>query len=109
MENPEANAVDFIDDFKLNLFAGEIYVFTPAGDLKTLPKGATALDFAFEIHTEVGRTCLGVKVNGKLVPLSQVLKSGDQVEVITSKKQTPKRLVEFCCYSPSKKPKLKPL
>lgn len=91
LENPEANAVDFIDDFKLNLFAGEIYVFTPAGDLKTLPKGATALDFAFEIHTEVGRTCLGVKVNGKLVPLSQVLKSGDQVEVITSKKQTPKK------------------
>ena len=91
LENPEANAVDFIDDFKLNLFSGEIYVFTPAGDLKTLPKSATALDFAFEIHTEVGRTCLGVKVNGKLVPLSHVLKSGDQVEVITSKKQTPKK------------------
>jgi GTP pyrophosphokinase len=91
LENPESNAVDFIDDFKLNLFSGEIYVFTPAGDLKTLPKSATALDFAFEIHTEVGRTCLGVKVNGKLVPLSHVLKSGDQVEVITSKKQTPKK------------------
>jgi len=91
LENPEANAVDFIDDIKLNLFSGEIYVFTPAGDLKTLPKGATALDFAFEIHTEVGRTCLGVKVNGKLVPLSHILKSGDQVEVITSKKQTPKK------------------
>jgi len=91
LENPEANAVDFIDDFKLNLFAGEIYIFTPAGDLKTLPKSATALDFAFEIHTEVGLNCLGVKVNGKLVPLSHVLKSGDQVEVITSKKQTPKK------------------
>ncbi|MBC8266760.1 MAG: bifunctional (p)ppGpp synthetase/guanosine-3',5'-bis(diphosphate) 3'-pyrophosphohydrolase [Flavobacteriales bacterium] len=91
LENPESNAVDFIDDFKLNLFAGEIYVFTPAGDLKTLPKSATALDFAFEIHTEIGRTCLGVKVNGKLVPLSHILKSGDQVEVITSKKQTPKK------------------
>mgnify|MGYP001243380475 CR=1 FL=1 len=91
LENPEANAVDFIDDFKLNLFSGEIYVFTPAGDLKTLPKSATALDFAFEIHTEVGKTCLGVKVNGKLVPLSYILKSGDQVEVITSKKQTPKK------------------
>ena len=91
LENPEANAVDFIDDIKLNLFSGEIYVFTPVGDLKTLPKGATALDFAFEIHTEVGRTCLGVKVNGKLVPLSHILKSGDQVEVITSKKQTPKK------------------
>ena len=91
LENPEANAVDFIDDIKLNLFSGEIYVFTPAGDLKTLPKGATALDFAFEIHTEVGRSCLGVKVNSKLVPLSHILKSGDQVEVITSKKQTPKK------------------
>ena len=91
LENPESNAVDFIDDFKLNLFAGEIYVFTPAGDLKTLPKSATALDFAFEIHTEVGKSCLGVKVNGKLVPLSHILKSGDQVEVITSKKQTPKK------------------
>ena len=91
LENPEANAVDFIDDIKLNLFSGEIYVFTPAGDLKTLPKSATTLDFAFEIHTEVGRTCLGVKVNGKLVPLSHILKSGDQVEVITSKKQTPKK------------------
>ena len=91
LANPEANAVDFIDDFKLNLFSGEIYIFTPAGDLKTLPKSATALDFAFEIHTEVGRTCLGVKVNSKLVPLSHVLKSGDQVEVITSKKQTPKK------------------
>ena len=91
LENPEANAVDFIDDFKLNLFSGEIYVFTPAGDLKTLPKSATALDFAFEIHTEVGRTCLGVKVNGKLVSLSHQLKSGDQVEVITSKKQNPKK------------------
>ena len=91
LENPEANAVDFIDDVKLNLFSGEIYVFTPAGDLKTLPKGATALDFSFEIHTEVGRTCLGVKVNGKLVPLSHILKSGDQVQVITSKKQTPKK------------------
>jgi len=91
LENPEANAVDFIDDFKLNLFSGEIYVFTPLGDLKTLPKSATALDFAFEIHTEIGKTCLGVKVNGKLVPLSYILKSGDQVEVITSKKQTPKK------------------
>ena len=91
LENPESNAVDFIDDFKLNLFSGEIYIFTPVGDLKTLPKGATALDFAFEIHTEIGLTCLGIKVNGKLVPLSHVLKSGDQVEVITSKKQTPKK------------------
>ncbi len=91
LENPEANAIDFIDDFKLNLFAGEIYVFTPVGDLKTLPKGATALDFAFEIHTEIGLKCMGAKVNGKLVPLSHVLSSGDQVEVISSKKQIPRK------------------
>ncbi len=91
LENPESNAIDFIDDFKLNLFAGEIYVFTPAGELKTLPKGATALDFAFEIHTEVGIKCMGAKVNGKLIPLSNTLKSGDQVEIITSKKQRPRK------------------
>ena len=70
---------------------GEIYVFTPAGELKTLPKGASALDFAFEIHTEIGSKCMGVKVNGKLVALSHILNSGDQVEIITSKKQSPKR------------------
>jgi len=91
LENPESNAIDFIDDFKLNLFSGEIYIFTPKGDLKTLPKGSTALDFAFEIHTQIGMTCLGVKVNGKLVPLSYVLSSGDQVEIITSKKQSPRK------------------
>ena len=90
LQNPESNAVDFIDDFKLNLFFGEIYIFTPKGDLKTLPKGATALDFAFEIHTDVGLKCMGVKVNGKLVPLSHQLQSGDQVEVITSQKQRPR-------------------
>jgi len=91
LENPDANAIDFVDDFKLNLFSGEIYVFTPKGELKTLPKRATALDFAFEIHTQIGMTCLGVKVNGRLVPLSHVLSSGDQVEIITSKKQHPRK------------------
>ena len=91
LENPESNAIEFIDDFKLNLFSGEIYVFTPKGDLKTLPKGSTALDFAFEIHTQIGMMCLGVKVNGKLVPLSHILSSGDQVEIITSKKQSPRK------------------
>ena len=91
LENPDSNAIDFIDDFKLNLFLGEIYVFTPAGELKTLPKGASALDFAFEIHTEIGSNCMGVKVNGKLVALSHVLNSGDHVEIITSKKQSPKK------------------
>jgi len=91
LENPESNALDFIDDFKLNLYAGEIYVFTPNGELKTLPKKATALDFAFSIHTDVGLKCMGVKVNGKLVSLSHQLVSGDQVEVITSKKQRPRK------------------
>ena len=91
LENPESNAIDFIDDFKLNLYSGEIFVFTPKGDLKTLPKGATALDFAFEIHTQIGMTCLGVKVNGKLVALSHELSSGDQVEIITSRKQYPRK------------------
>ena len=91
LENPDSNTIDFIDDFKLNLFVGEIYVFTPAGDLRTLPKSATALDFAFDIHTEVGLKCMGAKVNGKLVPLSNVLNSGDQVEIITSKKQSPRK------------------
>ena len=91
LENPESNALDFIDDFKLNLYAGEIYVFTPNGELKTLPKKATALDFAFSIHTDIGLKCMGVKVNGKLVSLSHQLGSGDQVEVITSKKQRPRK------------------
>ena len=91
LENPETNAIDFIDDFKLNLYSGEIYVFTPDGDLKTLPKGATALDFAFSIHTDVGLKCMGVKVNSKLVSLSYPLNSGNQVEVITSSKQRPRK------------------
>ncbi|MBL4709561.1 MAG: bifunctional (p)ppGpp synthetase/guanosine-3',5'-bis(diphosphate) 3'-pyrophosphohydrolase [Flavobacteriales bacterium] len=89
LENPDLNAVDFIDDFKLNLFSEEIFIFTPTGEIKNLPKGASALDFAFEIHTEVGYHCMGAKVNHKLVPLSTGLNSGDQVEIITSKKQKP--------------------
>mgnify|MGYP002630985308 CR=1 FL=1 len=87
LENPQENAIDFLDDFKLNLFSEEIFVFTPKGDVKKLPIKATALDFAFEIHTEVGSKCIGAKVNTKLVPLSHQLKNGDQVEVITSAKQ----------------------
>ena len=89
LENQEANAVDFIEQFKLNLYAKEIFVFTPKGDLKSLPKGATSLDFAFSIHTQIGMKTRGTKVNGKLVPLSHVLKSGDQVEVITSENTKP--------------------
>lgn len=90
LESPETNALDFIDDFKLNLFSDEIFVFTPGGDMKTLPSGATALDFAFEIHTDLGSKCIGAKVNHKLVPLSHKLRSGDQAEILTSNKQTPK-------------------
>ena len=88
--NQAISASDFIDDFKLNLYAKEIYVFTPKGELKTLPKGSTALDFAYEIHTGVGEKCLGSKVNGKIVPISHVLQSGDQIEIITSANQKPK-------------------
>lgn len=84
LENQSLNAVDFVEDFKLNLYAKEIYVFTPKGDLKSLPKDASALDFAFAIHTDVGLKCRGAKVNGKLVPLSHTLKSGDQIEAITT-------------------------
>ena len=90
LDNPDNDSEDFIDSFKMNLFSSEIFVFTPRGEMVTLPKGATALDFAFDVHSEVGAHCLGTKVNGKLVPLSSPLKSGDQIEVLTSLKQEPK-------------------
>ena len=90
LENHNADALDFIDDFKLNLYNEEIFIFTPNGDMKNLPSGATALDFAFAVHTKVGEHCLGAKVNNKLVPLSYELRSGDQVEILTSAKQRPK-------------------
>ncbi|MFT5941159.1 MAG: guanosine-3',5'-bis(diphosphate) 3'-pyrophosphohydrolase [Sediminicola sp.] len=89
LENANANAVDFVEEFKLNLYSKEIFVFTPKGELKSLPKGATPLDFAFNIHTEVGMKTRGAKVNGKLVPLNTTLHSGDQVEVITSEQAKP--------------------
>ena len=89
LENQSINAVDFVEDFKLNLYSKEIFVFTPNGDLKSLPKGASALDFAFSVHTDVGLKCRGAKVNGKLVPLSKELKSGDHVEVQTSSVNKP--------------------
>ncbi|RFC55246.1 RelA/SpoT family protein [Brumimicrobium aurantiacum] len=87
--NHSQDAMDFVNEFKLNLFNDEIYVFTPNGDLRVLPTGATTLDFAFDIHTDIGLTCIGAKVNKKLVPLSHQLKSGHQVEIITSSKQRP--------------------
>jgi len=89
LETQNLNAVDFVENFKLNLYSKEIYVFTPKGDLKSLPKDATALDFAFSIHTDVGLKCRGAKVNGKLMPLSHQLKSGDQIEVITTTTNKP--------------------
>ncbi|WP_299527188.1 RelA/SpoT family protein [uncultured Lutibacter sp.] len=89
LENPDGNAIDFVEDFKLNLYAKEIFVFTPGGDLIALPKNATALDFAFSIHTQVGMNCRGAKINGKLKPISHELFSGDQVEIITSSNQKP--------------------
>jgi len=90
LADPGTNALDFVNDFKLNLFSDEIMVFTPNGEMRNLPKGATALDFAFEIHSQIGRQCIGAKVNHKLVPLSQALRNGDQIEIITSRKQQPK-------------------
>jgi len=89
LENAHGNAIDFVEEFKLNLYAKEIFVFTPKGDLKSLPKNATPLDFAFHVHTEIGMKTRGAKVNGKLVPLNTTLKSGDQVEIITSESINP--------------------
>lgn len=89
LESSENNAVDFVEDFKLNLYSKEIYVFTPKGEIKSLPKGATSLDFAFSIHSEIGVKTRGTRVNGKLVPLNYILSSGDQVEIITSANQKP--------------------
>ena len=89
LENQETNAVDFVEDFKMNLYSKEIFVFTPKGEIKSLPKGATSLDFAFSIHSEIGIKTRGTRVNGRLVPLNHELKSGDQVEVITSANQKP--------------------
>ncbi len=89
LESNDGSAIEFMDDFRGNLFHDEIFVFTPKGDLKVLPFGSTALDFAFEIHTEVGAKCIGAKVNQKLVPINHKLKNGDQVEILTSNKQKP--------------------
>lgn len=91
LEDQSGNALDFLDDFKMSLYAKEVFAFTPKGMLKKLPKGSTALDFAFEIHTEVGAKCLGSKVNGKLVPLSYEIQNGDQIEILTSSKQKPNK------------------
>jgi GTP diphosphokinase / guanosine-3',5'-bis(diphosphate) 3'-diphosphatase len=90
LKNPESDALDFLDEFKLNLYTQEIVIFTPKGEMKMLPKGATVLDCAYDIHSELGNHCIGAKVNHLLVPMSHVLRSGDQVEILTSDKQMPK-------------------
>ena len=103
LANPEPDAMDFLDTIKLNLFSSEIYVFTPRGDLRVLPSGSTILDLAFDIHTELGTHCIAGKINHKLVPLNYRLDSGDQVEIITSKQQSPKReWLEWCHTAKSK-------
>ena len=89
LHNPESDALEFLDDFKLNLFSSEIVVFTPKGEMKTLPKGSTVLDFAYEIHTHLGNKCIGAKINHLLVPINHELNSGDQIEILTSEKQKP--------------------
>lgn len=89
LKHPDSDAMQFLDTFKLTLYDAEIFVFTPKGEMKTLPTGATALDFAFEIHSDIGSHCIGAKVNNKLVPLNYELQSGDQVEILTAKQQSP--------------------
>lgn len=89
LNNPDTDTLDFVQDLKLDLFTEEIYVYTPKGDMRVLPKGASALDLAFDIHSELGARCIGAKINYKLAPISQPLKSGDQIEIITSSKQKP--------------------
>jgi len=89
LESPDPNALDFLDTIKMNLFTAEIFVFTPKGDIKTLPQGATALDFAYALHTDIGNKCIGAKANHRLVPLSHRLSSGDQIEILTSRSQDP--------------------
>jgi GTP pyrophosphokinase len=89
LSSPDSDTLDFLQDFKLDLFTEEIYVYTPTGEMRVLPKNATALDFAFDIHSELGARCIGAKVNHKLVPISHLLNSGDQLEIITSSKQKP--------------------
>ncbi|MFN8340829.1 MAG: RelA/SpoT family protein [Cyclobacteriaceae bacterium] len=109
LERQDLTALEFVDDFRGNLFNEEVFVFTPKGELKTLPNGATALDFAFEIHTDIGSRCIGAKVNQKLVPINHVLKNGDQIEILTSSKQKPTEDWLRFVISPKAKSKIKDL
>jgi GTP diphosphokinase / guanosine-3',5'-bis(diphosphate) 3'-diphosphatase len=90
LRTPDSDAFEFLDDFKLNLYAAEINLFTPKGDMVSLPQGSTVIDFAYEIHTDLGNKCIGAKINFKLVPINHVLENGDQIEILTSEKQVPK-------------------
>ncbi|MBL7876089.1 MAG: bifunctional (p)ppGpp synthetase/guanosine-3',5'-bis(diphosphate) 3'-pyrophosphohydrolase [Cyclobacteriaceae bacterium] len=109
LEKQDLSALEFVDDFRGNLFNEEVFVFTPKGELKTLPNGATALDFAFDIHTDIGAKCIGAKVNQKLVPINHLLKNGDQIEILTSSKQKPKEDWLRFVISPKAKSKVKEL
>ncbi len=109
LEKQDLTALEFVDDFRGNLFSDEVFVFTPKGELKTLPNGATALDFAFDIHTDIGAKCIGAKVNQKLVPINHVLKNGDQIEILTSSKQKPNEDWLRFVISPKAKSKIKEL
>ncbi len=109
LEKQDLTALEFVDDFRGNLFTEEVFVFTPKGELKNMPTGATALDFAFEIHTDIGAKCIGAKVNQKLVPINHVLKNGDQIEILTSAKQKPNEDWLRFVVSPKAKSKIKEL
>jgi GTP diphosphokinase / guanosine-3',5'-bis(diphosphate) 3'-diphosphatase len=109
LERQDLTALEFVDDFRGNLFSEEVFVFTPKGELKTLPAGSTAIDFAFDIHTDIGAKCIGAKVNQKLVPINHVLKNGDQIEILTSAKQKPNEDWLRFAVSPKAKSKIKEL
>jgi len=109
LERQDLTALEFVDDFRGNLFSEEVFVFTPKGELKTLPIGSTALDFAFDIHTDIGAKCIGAKVNQKLVPINNILKNGDQIEILTSAKQKPNEDWLRFVVSPKAKAKIKEL
>ena len=109
LERQDLTALEFVDDFRGNLFGEEVFVFTPKGELKTLPVGSTALDFAFDIHTDIGAKCIGAKVNQKLVPINNVLKNGDQIEILTSAKQKPNEDWLRFVVSPKAKTKIREL
>jgi GTP pyrophosphokinase len=109
LERQDLTALEFVDDFRGNLFTEEVFVFTPKGELKTLPVGSTALDFAFDIHTDIGARCIGAKINQKLVPINHVLKNGDQIEILTSAKQKPNEDWLRFVVSPKAKSRIKEL